>query len=199
MAKQLSTATQRQRQRQPQKTGRLRVVPHFSSGIVERAKRERAWKSPRRVSPFLAWGDFHARSRFARSTIPEGKWGTTRSLKKQENAYILSQDFDPRLEPGRTTGGVICNPLSEILAILELTLSEICVQNQERGKRWNESGLLNEVRCLIQGSEIKDFCLKQGQCLQASEEGTPLLKLHLIALPDHAPLPTRDPRDIKRS
>ena len=26
------------------------------------------------------WGDFHARSRFARSTIPEEKWGTTRSL-----------------------------------------------------------------------------------------------------------------------
>ena len=25
---------------------RLRVVPHFSSGIVERAKHERAWKSP---------------------------------------------------------------------------------------------------------------------------------------------------------
>ena len=33
-----------------------------------------------RVSPFLAWGDFHARLRFARSTIPEEKWGTTRSL-----------------------------------------------------------------------------------------------------------------------
>ena len=69
--------------------GRLRVVPHFSSGIVERAKRERAWKStharkgdtrrgernthiflfPCRVSPFLAWGDFHGRSRFACSTI----------------------------------------------------------------------------------------------------------------------------------
>ena len=29
----------------------------------------------RRVSPFLAWGDFHARSRFARSTIREEKWG----------------------------------------------------------------------------------------------------------------------------
>ena len=27
---------------------RLRVVPHFSSGIEERAKRERAWKSPTR-------------------------------------------------------------------------------------------------------------------------------------------------------
>ena len=48
---------------------RLRVVPHFFSGIVERAKRV-----------FLAWGDFHARSRFAHSTIPEEKWGTTRSL-----------------------------------------------------------------------------------------------------------------------
>ena len=32
------------------------------------------------VSYFLAWGGFHARSRFARSTIPEEKWGTTRSL-----------------------------------------------------------------------------------------------------------------------
>ena len=118
---------------------RLRVVPHFSSGIVERAKRERAWKSPtrekatrggerekwgttdkaqafdpsrptdfgvwssyplpnqlstsilspRRVSPFLAWGDFHARSRFARSTIPEDKWGTTRSLEAALQPWIF--------------------------------------------------------------------------------------------------------------
>ena len=29
---------------------------------------------------FLAWGDFHSRSRFPRSIIPEEKWGTTRSL-----------------------------------------------------------------------------------------------------------------------
>ena len=56
--------------------GRLRVVPHFSSGIVEQAKRERAWKSPHARKG----GYFHARSRFARSTIPEEKWGTTRSL-----------------------------------------------------------------------------------------------------------------------
>ena len=27
------------------------------------------------MSPFLAWGNFHARSHFARSTIPEEKWG----------------------------------------------------------------------------------------------------------------------------
>ena len=37
-------------------------------------------KATHRVSPFLAWGDFHARSRFDRSTVPEEKWGTTRSL-----------------------------------------------------------------------------------------------------------------------
>ena len=61
---------------EPSRSGelfRLRVVPHFSSGIVERAKRERAWKSPSRVSPFLARVDFHARSFFARSTHPWGK------------------------------------------------------------------------------------------------------------------------------
>ena len=65
---------------------RLQVVPHLSSGIVERAKGERAGKSPHRVkmSPprlaFLAIGDFHARSRFARSSISEEKRRTIRSL-----------------------------------------------------------------------------------------------------------------------
>ena len=59
---------------------RLRVVPHVSSGIVERAKRERAWKSPHARRGNTRRGDFHARSHFARSTIPEEKWGTTRSL-----------------------------------------------------------------------------------------------------------------------
>ena len=39
------------------------------------------------MSPFLAWGDFHARSRFARSTIPEEKWGTTRSLDRLGNIF----------------------------------------------------------------------------------------------------------------
>ena len=78
---------------------RLWVVPYFSSGIEEHA-----WKSPhvrkgdtrlgerklrdyrliflspRRVSSFLTSGDFHARSRFALSTIPEEKWWITHSL-----------------------------------------------------------------------------------------------------------------------
>ena len=55
---------------------RLRVVPHFSSGIVEERntsvrknhptrKMATRGESACRVSPFLAWGDFHARSCFA--------------------------------------------------------------------------------------------------------------------------------------
>ena len=53
--------------------GRIRV-PHFSL-------------FPPRVA-FSAWVDFHARSRFARSTIPEEKWGTTRSLNaRNANGY----------------------------------------------------------------------------------------------------------------
>ena len=50
----------------------LSVVPHFSL-------------SPPRLA-FLAWSDFHARS-----TIPEEKWGTTRSLAETriENTQIL--------------------------------------------------------------------------------------------------------------
>ena len=47
--------------------------------------------SPRRVSPFIAWGDFHARSSFARSTIPEEKWGTTRSLALNKNQVSANE------------------------------------------------------------------------------------------------------------
>ena len=46
----------------------LSVVPHFSL-------------SPLRVAfSRLVWGDFHAHSCFARSTIPEEKWGTILTL-----------------------------------------------------------------------------------------------------------------------
>ena len=56
---------------------------HFSSGIVERAKRKRAWKSPHARKArgdgergFLAWGDFHA---FRSFYYPWGKMGSTRN------------------------------------------------------------------------------------------------------------------------
>ena len=35
------------------------------------------------------WGDFHTRSRFARSNIPEGKRGTTRSISKCHVSYLI--------------------------------------------------------------------------------------------------------------
>ena len=53
---------------------------HPTRKKVTRDREREKILSPRRVSPFLAWGNFHARSRVARSTIPEEKWGTTRSL-----------------------------------------------------------------------------------------------------------------------
>ena len=57
-------------------SARLRVVPHFSSGIVERARVKITPREKRLHAvclAFLEWGDFHAHSRFARSTIPEDK------------------------------------------------------------------------------------------------------------------------------
>ena len=44
----------------------------------------------RRFQTRLAWGDFHARSSFACSTIPEEKWGTTRSLFSNESALVCT-------------------------------------------------------------------------------------------------------------
>ena len=56
---------------------KFRFVLHFSL-------------SPPRVA-FLAWVDFHARSRFTRSTIPEEQWGTTRSLVfSQHPAWVIT-------------------------------------------------------------------------------------------------------------
>ena len=49
---------------------------HFSLGIVDGVEREGAWKSSlTRKARRGAWSDFQARSRFARSAIPKGKWG----------------------------------------------------------------------------------------------------------------------------
>ena len=52
------------------------------------------------MSPFLAWGDFHARSRFAHSTIPEDKWGTTRSLGFLGNEQLYPGPYEV-VAPGR--------------------------------------------------------------------------------------------------
>ena len=43
------------------------------------------------MSPFLTGGDFHAHSHFARPTIPEEKWGTTRSL-EDSSVFFFNPD-----------------------------------------------------------------------------------------------------------
>ena len=54
--------------------------PHVRKGDVRWGERKirdywLIFLSPRRVSSFLTSGNFHTRSLFARSTIPEEKWG----------------------------------------------------------------------------------------------------------------------------
>ena len=59
----------------------MRCLTRFGRAEFVRMPRDPSMCMRQRgVSPFLAWGDFHARSRFARSTTSEEKWGTTRSL-----------------------------------------------------------------------------------------------------------------------
>ena len=58
----------------------LREKRRHAAGREQNEGLQTIFLSARRVSPFLAWGDFHARSRFARSTIPKEKWGTSRGV-----------------------------------------------------------------------------------------------------------------------
>ena len=69
--------------------GRFPVPLKRSPPLVARYKGSefclaRGWEAIRGNSclAFLVWGDFHASSRFARSTNPEEKWGSTLSLWK---------------------------------------------------------------------------------------------------------------------
>ena len=71
----------------------IRVL-HCESNVLVQKLAGLIFLSPRRMSPFLAWGDFHARLRFARSTIPEEKWGTTRSLLCASQVYVASIHLD---------------------------------------------------------------------------------------------------------
>ena len=55
--------------RQKNQSSEINSSPYFSSGIVERASVEIT-----RLA-FLVCGGFNERLRFARSTVPEEKWG----------------------------------------------------------------------------------------------------------------------------
>ena len=62
---------------------RVKITPR------EKGETRLVFLSPRRVSPFLAWGDYQAPSRFACSTVPEDKWGTTPSLIQYDPYSII--------------------------------------------------------------------------------------------------------------
>ena len=79
---------------------RLRVVPHFSSGIVERAKRERAWKSPhaqkgdspRSLVPEVG----HLQILQSPGAGPKKFWRQSRDPKEFLAAYAAREGFDAK-------------------------------------------------------------------------------------------------------
>ena len=77
---------------------RLRVVPHFPSGIVERAKRKRTWKSPN--------------AKKARRRGEREKWGTT------DKAFLSPRRASP------FSRGVIFSRARASLALLSLRENE---------------------------------------------------------------------------
>ena len=85
----------------------LRSMAVLSSRAHELQSREKnkIFLSPRRVSPFLAWSDFHARSSFARSTIPEEKWGIFTTVNKRSpiSSLCLSTSLPRRRSYGFVT------------------------------------------------------------------------------------------------
>ena len=75
------------------------LPPPFSALFLDQTEARRAEKiwgggetTPRRLA-FLAWGDFYARSRFARSSIPEEKWGLLVVLPNSGNTAVYSFSF----------------------------------------------------------------------------------------------------------
>ena len=103
----------------------IRVLRCESNALVQ--KLGLIFLSPRRVPPFLAWGDFHARSRFARSTIPEEKWGTTRSLVNR--LPLCHNAFD-------TPAGFFCQMVSTPdVHLYQVTLSLGTIRWQIRWRR----------------------------------------------------------------
>ena len=78
---------------------RLRVVPHFSSGIVERAKHERAWKSPHtrkgntRVVPHFSSRIVEQAKRERAWKSPHARKGDTWRRKRKMRDYRQSPSF----------------------------------------------------------------------------------------------------------
>ena len=100
---------------------RLRVVPHFSTGIVERAKRERAWKSPHPRKGDTRRGERKMRDyRQSPSFWPfTADWFCSVSLRK--NVGLLVASFFSLSAACRLfSRGVIFTPARVSLALLSL-------------------------------------------------------------------------------
>ena len=74
--------------------GRVKITPR------EKGETRHFSLSPPRLA-FLAWGDFHACSRFARSTIPEGEWGrlVVYLLSREEKRKLCLNRIKPLKSP----------------------------------------------------------------------------------------------------
>ena len=72
------------------------MLCNFSTELTTNIIRRCFASSKQKITPrekkrlFSRGGNFLARSRFARSTVPEEKWGTTRSLGYQHEVYKQS-------------------------------------------------------------------------------------------------------------
>ena len=67
----------------------LRTLTYFRSSQNTSSPSFSLRDSKQSDGAFLAWGDFHASSRFGRSTIPNGRWWTTRSLGRRFSPPLL--------------------------------------------------------------------------------------------------------------
>ena len=148
--------------------------------------REKATRDGERekcVSPFQAWGDFQARSCFARSTIPEEKWGTIRSL-------IMPMLFSRKSDQLRNSSHKACFQVSNSAGLLQkrCVLLDIVVRYfgfliTLRKLKTSKVNLKFKMHAQICHCLIP-FCLPQKKKLYALLQivNGMLWKLHFLAL-----------------
>ena len=133
-------------------TCRLRVVPHFSSGIVERAKREGAWKSPHARK-----GDMRRGERKMRDYRQSPSFWTNALLSQRKTLIGPSMEICQHLSKTRqplSTLNIITiyrtnNSTEQItrVALVKATkqkansaTDEVRVENRNHGLAWSQIG-----------------------------------------------------------
>ena len=143
---------------------RLRLVPHFSSGIVERAKRERAWKSPHARK-----GDMRRGERKMRDYRQSPSFGTNALLSQRKTLIGSSMEICQHLSKTRQPLSAldiitICrtNNSSEQITRVALVAvtkkkanpatDEVRVENRNHGLAWSQ--------CKVEITEQSQGCYK---------------------------------------